>query len=125
MRLLLDTHALLRWLDDPSLLSEPARTAIRLGSNTIFVSAATAWEIAIKTGLGKLDAPDDLGAVAAANRFRPLPITMTHALAVRDLPDHHRDPFDRLLIAQAICEGCHLVSRDAAVREYSAPILIA
>jgi PIN domain nuclease of toxin-antitoxin system len=86
MTLLLDTHVLLWWLDDPQLLSEAARTAIGDGKNTVYISAAVAWEIAIKRALGKLDAPDDLEAAMAANHFLPLPVTIPHALAVQPCP---------------------------------------
>jgi PIN domain nuclease of toxin-antitoxin system len=114
----LDTHVLLWWLDDPRLLSKPAKKAISDGRNSVYVSAAVAWEIAIKKALGKLDAPDDLEGVIAANRFLPLPVTIPHALAVLSLPDHHRDPFDRLLIAQALHEGFRLVTRDVEIAKY-------
>ncbi len=125
MTLLLDTHALLWWLDDPNQLSRPARAAIRDGRNTVYVSAAVAWEIAIKKGLGKLDAPDDLEAVMDACRFFPLPVTVAHALTVLSLPNHHRDPFDRLLIAQALHEGFRLVSRDPEIAKYPVPQIVA
>jgi PIN domain nuclease of toxin-antitoxin system len=123
MTLLLDTHKFLWWLDDPALLAESARKAIADGKNLVYVSAAVAWEIAIKRSLGKLDAPEDLEAVMAANRFLPLPVTVPHALAVATLPDHHRDPFDRLLIAQARHEGFQLVSRDPFMKLYDVPLL--
>jgi PIN domain nuclease of toxin-antitoxin system len=123
MTLLLDTHTFLWWLDDPALLAESARKAIADGKNLVYVSAAVAWEIAIKRSLGKLDAPEDLEAVMAANRFLPLPVTVPHALAVATLPDHHRDPFDRLLIAQARHEGFQLVSRDPFMKLYDVPLL--
>jgi PIN domain nuclease of toxin-antitoxin system len=84
MTLLLDTHAFLWWLDDPQLLSKAARKAIQDGKNTVYISAAVAWEIAIKRSLGKLDAPDDLEAAMAANRFLPLPLTIPHTLAVQE-----------------------------------------
>lgn len=122
---LLDTHVFLWWLDDPRLLSDPARKAITDGKNTIYVSAVVAWEIAIKRSLGKLHAPDDLEAVMAANRFLPLPVTISHALAVESLPDHHRDPFDRLLIAQAHHEGFKLVSRDPHIPCYDVLHIVA
>jgi len=125
MTLLLDTHVLLWWLDDPQLLSNAARSAIADGKNTVYISAAVAWEIAIKRRLGKLEAPDDLEAAMATNRFLPLPVTIPHALAVYELPYHHRDPFDRLLIAQAIHEGFQLVSRDVHVPLYDVPHLVA
>ena len=108
MTLLLDTHVFLWWLDDPKHLSEASRKAIRNGKNRVYISAAVAWEIAVKSALGKLDAPDDLEDVIKVNRFLPLSITIAHALAVRSLPDHHRDPFDRILIAQAIQEAQRL-----------------
>ena len=125
MTLSLDTHTFLWWLDDPRLLSEAARKAIGDGKNTVYVSAAVAWEIAIKRSLGKLDAPDDIEAAMLANRFLPLPITVPHALAVQKLPEHHRDPFDRLLIAQAREEGFKLVSRDPAIPRYGVPHIVA
>jgi PIN domain nuclease of toxin-antitoxin system len=123
MTLLLDTHTFLWWLDDPALLAESARKAIADGKNLVYVSAAVAWEIAIKRSLGKLNAPEDLEAAMAANRFLPLPVTVPHALAVASLPDHHRDPFDRLLIAQARHEGFQLVSRDPFMKLYDVPLL--
>lgn len=125
MTLSLDTHTLLWWLEDPQLLSKAARKAIADGKNTVYVSAAVAWEIAIKKALGKLDAPDDLEAAIAANRFLPLPITIPHALAVAALPPIHSDPFDRLLIAQARHEGFKLVSRDSHVPSYGIAHIVA
>ncbi len=119
MILLLDTHVLLWWLDDPQLLSSTARLAIQDGKNTVYISAVVVWEIVIKASLGKLEAPDDLQAVMVKSGFQPLPITIPHALAVQSLPDHHRDPFDRMLIAQAQHEGFTLVSRDSQVLRYA------
>ncbi len=118
MMLSLDTHVFLWWLDDPRFLSKAARKAIGDGKNIVYISAAVVWEIAIKRALGKLDAPDDLEAAMAANRFLPLPVTIPHALAVEALPNHHRDPFDRLLIAQANHEGLKFVSRDRYAAQY-------
>jgi PIN domain nuclease of toxin-antitoxin system len=125
MTLLLDTHVLLWWLDDPRQLSKLARRAIQDGTNAVYISAAVAWEIAIKKALGKLDAPDELEAAIEANRFLPLPITIAHALAVQSLPDHHRDPFDRILIAQALHEGFRLVNRDSEIAKYPVPQIVA
>jgi PIN domain nuclease of toxin-antitoxin system len=125
MTLLLDTHVFLWWLDNPDLLSKAARRAISDGKTTIYVSAAVVWEISIKKALGKLDAPDDIEAAMEANRFLPLPVTIPHALAVLNLPEHHRDPFDRLLIAQARHEGFKLVSRDSHVPLYGVPHIVA
>lgn len=125
MTLLLDTHVFLWWLEDPALLSKAASKAIGDGKNTVYVSAAVVWEISIKKALGKLDAPDDIEAAMAANRFLPLPVTVSHALAVQSLPDVHRDPFDRMLVAQAKHEGFKLVSRDPNVPLYGVAHLIA
>ncbi len=118
MILLLDTHVLLWWLDDPGLLSPRAREAIQDGRNPVYVSAAVIWEITIKRALGKLDVPDDLERAIATSQFLPLAVTIPHALAVGKLPHHHRDPFDRMLIAQAIHEDLCLVSRDPHVACY-------
>ena len=125
MNLLLDTHVLLWWLDDPSQLSEAAGTAIRDGESIVWVSAATAWEIVIKKALGKLDAPDNLGEVLRECHFAPLPITIAHALAVLSLPMHHRDPFDRMLVAQARTEGMTVITRDPEILKYEVPNIVA
>jgi PIN domain nuclease of toxin-antitoxin system len=106
VRLLLDTHVLLWALGDPDRLSAAAAAAIRDGANDAVVSAATAWEIALKQSVGKLQLPGPaeewlLPAVASL-RATWLPVTAEHAVAVRALPWHHRDPFDRILVAQAI-----------------------
>ena len=118
MNLLLDTHALLWWLSDDPALKTEARQAISQASNIIYVSAASAWEISIKKALGKLDAPDDLHAALLANRFEPLPITIGHATSAGQLPGHHNDPFDRMLIAQAQAEELTLVTHDTIFRPY-------
>ncbi|HWP63211.1 MAG TPA: type II toxin-antitoxin system VapC family toxin, partial [Candidatus Binatia bacterium] len=87
------------------------------------VSAASAWEIAMKRSLGRLDAPDDLGDAIRVVGFDELPIAIAHALAVGRLPMHHRDPFDRLLIGQALVEGLTIVTRDPNFAPYGVPIL--
>ncbi|MEL7473049.1 MAG: type II toxin-antitoxin system VapC family toxin [Planctomycetota bacterium] len=120
---LLDTRALLWWLAEPSKLSDDARSAIADGSNTVCVSAAAAWEIAVKKGLGRLDVPNNLPEVLHADRIEVLPITLEHALAVADLPMHHQDPFDRMQIAQAKVEALVLVTRDALMSRYDVPLL--
>lgn len=125
MKLLLDTHVLLWWLDDSGLISAGARQAIENEKNTVYVSAAVAWEIAIKRGLGKLKCPHDLEAILKTNRFEPLPISVSHALAIENLPLHHSDPFDRLLVAQAQSEGLTLVSRDPDIQKYPVSYLAA
>jgi PIN domain nuclease of toxin-antitoxin system len=115
---LLDTHILLWWLADSKSLSQAARSVIADGAWTIFVSAASAWEMSIKKAAGKLDTPDDLESALQANRFRPLPITLPHAIAAGALPPHHGDPFDRMLVAQAQLEGMTLLTHDGRLQKY-------
>ena len=123
MSLLLDTHALLWWLSDDPALKAEARQAIGQASNTIYVSAASAWEISIKKALGKLDAPNDLHGALLANHFEALPITTGHATSAGQLPRHHDDPFDRMLIAQAQAEQLTLVTHDTIFRPYGIPVI--
>ncbi|HPO16006.1 MAG TPA: type II toxin-antitoxin system VapC family toxin [Candidatus Hydrogenedentes bacterium] len=125
MNLLLDTHALLWWLEDNPSLSREARAAISDGNRAVFVSAVTAWEIVIKKRLGKLDAPDTLEEALAANAFQELPVTIAHALAAGALPAHHTDPFDRMLVAQATLENLTLVTRDENIQKYPVAIIAA
>lgn len=125
MKILLDTHVFLWWLDNPTRLSEGARRAIRDERNAVFVSAAVVWEIVIKKSLGKLSTPNNIDEVIAENRFAPLAITVEHALAVEDLPGHHRDPFDRILIAQARADGMTLANRDVNIRKYPVDQILA
>lgn len=119
MNLLLDTHVLLWWLDDPRRLSSDAATAIQDEGNEVFVSAAVVWEIMIKKALNKLAVPNDIVDVISQNRFNRLAITIEQALAVEKLPMHHRDPFDRILVAQAMVEGMTLVHRDQEIAKYT------
>lgn len=125
MKLLLDTHVLLWWLNSSDFLSEKAFELIHDNTNLVLVSAATAWEISIKKALGKLKAPDDLEEALQANRFQSLPITVPHALLAGQLPFHHDDPFDRLLIAQTKIEGLILVTRDQKQMLYDVQTLVA
>jgi PIN domain nuclease of toxin-antitoxin system len=125
MRLLLDAHALLWWLDNPLRLSQEAKKLIKDGKNICYVSTATIWEIIIKKALGKLDIPDNLEDVLTTNNFKSLSITISHSLAIERLPDLHRDPFDRMLIAQAICEELTLIKRDPDIIKYSVPFILA
>lgn len=126
MKLLLDTHVLLWALLDPSRLSEGASRALRDPTNTLYVSAATAWEIAIKQSIGKLviPGPADVWLPEACHRtgIDWLPITPADALAVGRLPWHHKDPFDRMLVAQAR-GGLILMSVDRRLEAYGIPIL--
>lgn len=127
MRLLLDTHIFLWAAGNPEEIAEPARLAIANSQNQVYVSAAVAWEITIKTTLGKLKVPGDpatwFPARVRSLGFAHLPILPEHALAVGTLPDHHRDPFDRILIAQAHLEGMHFVTRDPQIQKYPVNLL--
>jgi PIN domain nuclease of toxin-antitoxin system len=123
VRLLLDTHVLLWSLGSPAQLRADARDAIEDGGNEVLVSAASAWEIAIKRALGRLEAPDDLPSAMEAAAFVPLSITIPHALAAGALPPHHRDPFDRMLVAQATLEELTVVTRDPHFARYGVPTL--
>lgn len=124
MNLLLDTHAFLWAIDNDPRLSHKAREAIVNGHNMVFVSAATAWEIAIKKAIGKLKVPDgDYLEELKLHRFTPLDITTEHALAVENLPPHHRDPFDRMLVAQARVESLTLVTRDPQIMAYAVQVI--
>lgn len=121
MRILLDTHILL-WavLDDPR-LSSAQRQAI--GSGEIYLSAASVWEIGIKRAVGNLEVPDEIFRVAMDAGCRPLPISCIHAEAAAALPPHHADPFDRMLIAQARCEGLTLLSSDTRIAAYDVGVI--
>lgn len=118
MRLLLDTHAFLWWVSDWEQIAETTRDAIADPRNEVLVSAVSGWEIAIKKAKGRLTAPDNLAAVVEEKGFGHLPLTFEHAESAAALPSHHRDPFDRMLIAQAQAEGLVLVTRDARIPSY-------
>ncbi|MBW2427319.1 MAG: type II toxin-antitoxin system VapC family toxin [Deltaproteobacteria bacterium] len=123
MNLLLDTHVLLWWLDASPTLSEKATSSIADGNNLIFVSAAVIWEIRIKQALRKLTIPDNFRKVLDQQPFEMLAITAEHAHAVGNLPAYHRDPFDRMLIAQAKIERMTIVTRDTIIKHYKIPII--
>jgi PIN domain nuclease of toxin-antitoxin system len=123
MSLLLDTCVLLWWLDDPDLLSKEASTAIKEPDNEIIVSVVSVWEIAIKKALGKLEAPKNLKEMVVDSGFALMPVDYEHAWQVKDLPPHHRDPFDRLLISIAKTESLTLVTRDSWLKAYNVPVL--
>lgn len=126
MNLLLDTHVALWALADSPRLSDRARALIESPAATVWVSAATVWEIAIKHGLGRGDMPvsgqEALGYFQESG-YRLLPVLPEHAAAVADLPPHHQDPFDRLLVAQALTEPLRLLTHDAMVARYSDTII--
>jgi PIN domain nuclease of toxin-antitoxin system len=124
-RLLLDTHVFLWWLADSAELSGVARKAIADERNEVFVSAATGWEISIKRAIGKLKAPDNLDALIEESGFTSLPISFFHGEQAGALPVHHKDPFDRMLIAQAQAEGLIIVTRDPWIPRYGIRTLTA
>jgi PIN domain nuclease of toxin-antitoxin system len=120
VKLLLDTHILIWWLCDDSNLSQVEKNLITNPDNLIFVSAAACWEITVKKMIGKLAAPDDLPAALAASDFIELPITVQHTQCLYQLPPHHNDPFDRIMIAQALHEDLAFMTRDSKILLYSA-----
>lgn len=126
MKLLLDTHVFIWWDSDPAQLSATALAALRDPGNEVYVSVASVWEMVIKSQLGKLTLRLPLADIVSqqqTNGLRLLPVDLTHVLAVAELPPIHKDPFDRVLIAQANVEGAELVSADQAVRQYAVNIL--
>jgi PIN domain nuclease of toxin-antitoxin system len=126
VRILLDTHCWLWYLLSPDRLNGPARDTLRETRNEVFLSTRSAWEIVVKSGLGKLSIPlpaaqyipDRLEALG----HQSLPILQNHVLQVEQLPMHHRDPFDRILVAQAQVEGLRLMTADPVLRAYDVPI---
>ncbi|MDS0860620.1 type II toxin-antitoxin system VapC family toxin [Burkholderia pseudomultivorans] len=124
MRLLLDTHIFLWIVTDDRKLSMRARRLI-CAADERFISSASIWEVAIKAGLGKLDVDvDRLSRAIGSSGFRGLPVRAAHGAAVRDLPRHHRDPFDRLLVAQARHEPLRLVTADGHLARYGASLVL-
>ena len=120
--LLLDTHIFLWWRGEPSRLISTVRSGIAT-ADLVFVSVASAWEAAIKRSLGRLDLPDTMEAGVLASGFQQLLISFSHAERAAALPPHHRDPFDRMLVAQAQAEGLTLVTRDRRLEPYDVEIL--
>ena len=127
MKVLLDTHVFLWWITDDPRLSSRAREIIAEGANEIFLSAVSGWEIAIKAKLGRLRLPDDperfIPEQLRLNAIETLPVQMSHALHVYKLPDHHRDPFDRLLIAQAQLEKLPVLTADPQISRYPVKVI--
>lgn len=126
-RVLLDTHALLWWLADAPNLSDDAKTLIGDPEIDVLVSTGSIWEVAIKARLGRLEMPDDLEGFFSRqlplNGFTVLPVHLAHGARVRHLEDHHRDPFDRLLVAQAQCEAVPLISKDRWLSAYAIEVI--
>ena len=125
MNLLLDTHVLLWWLDDNPTLLIKAKEAIADGGNMVFISVATIWEIRIKHALAKLKIPANFRNVLEQQAFEMLSITADHAHLIGELPAYHRDPFDRMLIAQALFEGFTLITRDSLFKRYKVSTIMA
>ncbi len=127
MRALLDTHIFLWWISDDRQLTPRVREIIGDVDNDLYLSAASGWEMAIKAALGKLRLPKEINAFLheqlAVNAITALPVQMNHALHVYTLPAHHRDPFDRLLIAQAQLENMPIITSDAQIAKYSVKVL--
>jgi len=123
MKVLLDTHALLWLIADDDRLSENARQIFLNTANRLFFSAASLWELCIKKSLGKISLKNGwlqtIQEEMELNTIQWLPIEMTHCAEVAEMPFHHRDPFDRMLIAQAITEDMHLLSRDSRLSDYA------
>ncbi len=126
MKLLLDTHTFLWWAADDSRLPPSTRRLIGSGSNEVLVSSVSAWEIVVNVQRGRITLPETperfIPRLLHESAFGPLPVTLSHALAVWRLPTHHRDPFDRLLIAQAVVEDLHLVTADEEIASYPVKI---
>jgi PIN domain nuclease of toxin-antitoxin system len=126
MRLLLDTHTFIWWDSDPARLSAGALAALRDPANIVWLSVVSVWEILIEAQLGKLSVRLPLAEIVAqqqANGLQVLPVTLSHSLALEGLPPIHKDPFDRLLIAQAVAEGAELVSADHVFVHYPVRLL--
>jgi len=118
LKLLLDTHTMIWAMSEPRLLSSRAKDAISTKENDVFVSVISPWEIAIKRSKKRLRAPEDLGDALEAHQFRLLPVLLRHIKAIGSMPNHHGDPFDRMLVAQATIDGLTLVTSDRALRRY-------
>ena len=124
MRLLVDTHALLWWLTDNPRLSYAAEAAISDPNNEVLLSACIGYEIAYKQRLGRLPAlPESLPRRLGREGIETMPVSLSHALAAAALPGPHRDPWDRIMMAQALAEHCHMVTTDQAFAEYNVPVL--
>ncbi len=127
MNVLVDTHVWIWSLADPSRLSAESRSLLSSSRNVVYLSAASAWELAIKAALGKIELPEPVETYVPTRMARQgitaLPITHTHALRVSTLPPHHRDPFDRLLIAQALVERLPILTADAVFDRYDVEVI--
>ncbi len=123
MNLLLDTHIILWWLNDDEKLSEKYREVIGQQANLCHISAVSIWEICIKSALGKLTIPSDYLNELKGQGFLELPVSWTHCEKLLTLPSIHSDPFDRLLICQALCENFNMITVDENIKRYDVPLL--
>ena len=123
MKLLLDTHAALWWLSEDERFGEATAVQLTAETNQILLSAVVVWEVAVKRSLGKLETPENFASTLLDAGLQPLPISLDHTAAVEQLPWHHRDPFDRMLVAQASIEGAAVVSHDEALRPYGVTLV--
>jgi PIN domain nuclease of toxin-antitoxin system len=127
MNVLLDTHVLIWWMENNRRLGKRAKAAIQNHETTVWISSVSVWEINTKVVFGRLDVRptlvDEIEEEMESSGFRRLPIDFDHAFALRFLPLHHRDPFDRMLVAQAQCEGLILITADEQVAAYDVPTL--
>lgn len=127
MKVLLDTHTFLWWITDDNRLSSSAREIITNGDNELFLSAAAGWEIAIKAQLGRIKLPKEPHSFIAEqlrlNSIQSIPIHMSHALHIYSLPNHHRDPFDRMIVAQAQLEDLAILTMDSQIARYEIKVI--
>lgn len=122
MRLVLDTHVVLWWQTDDRRLGRDARKAIAT-ADIVWVSAVSGWEASIKSSLGRLRLDEKFRLLVAADDFTELPVSLTHTERVLDLPPYHADPFDRMLVAQALVEKATIVTHDRAIAPYGVPVI--
>jgi PIN domain nuclease of toxin-antitoxin system len=122
VRLILDTHVILWWQRDDRRLRRAARTAIAT-ADIVWVSAVSGWEVAIKTALGRLRLTEPFSVLVAADDFTELPVRLVHTVRLEQLPPHHADPFDRMIVAQALAERATVVSHDRALEPYGVPMI--
>ena len=124
MRILADSHVLVWWLDDPQrLIAPPLYHALQDPANDVLFSAASVWELSLKSAKGQLRLPATFVTLLKADGFDELPVTARHAISTSSLPSLHGDPFDRILIAQALVEGLVLATRDRTIMRYDVPVL--
>lgn len=123
MKYLFDTHALIWWYEDDRKLTKDQKLAVTNPRNEILISVLNAWEMSIKIKKGKLQTKRDLPNYFRESDFQILPVTIAHALKLHELPQIHKDPFDRMLVAQALVEGCILISGDKELEAYDVPVL--